>query len=153
MIRLRGHTLLCLQGFRGEGYSPAFIDQLSSIHRSLAEDAEQVVELVESPDSVCQACPHLSATGCRIDGDGSEAAMIAQDRAVLARLGFTAGARVRWADVLDGISRSCSGADLETICGNCRWLGSGYCREGVDALSSGRRDLPPLLPSMETSKD
>src|SRR2546423_2260913 len=50
-VRLRAHTLLCLQGFRGEGYSPSFIDNLARIHRDLIEHPEQWVEVVDAPDT------------------------------------------------------------------------------------------------------
>ncbi len=141
MIRLRAHTLLCLQGFRGEGYSASFVHNLSMIHRSLAEDPEQVVQVLDSPDAVCQVCPHhLCGAGCAIDGSESEEAMRDQDRHVLSLLGLTAGHRLPWSEVLDRIRGSVVGADLPGICGGCRWLPLGYCREGIDRL---RNAQPP----------
>ena len=135
-IRLRGHTLLCLQGFRGEGYSPGFTDNLATIHRSLSGNPDQPVELVEEPDAVCGACPHRAPAGCSLNGGGSEAGMQAQDRHVLKLLGLNAGGVVRWRDVLDRIRRSIKGSDLPGICGQCRWLPLGYCKEGIDRLRS-----------------
>lgn len=137
MIRLRGHTLLCLQGFRGEGYSPAFVDNLASIHRSLQENPEQTVELLDGPDAVCGACPHRVPSGCSIDGDASEESMSKQDQEVLARLGLMVGDRVSWAEVLDQIARSVTGEQLPAICGECRWLSLGYCAEGITHLRQG----------------
>jgi len=126
--------LLCLQGFRGEGYSPAFTENLSAIHRGLSENPDQVIELVEEPDTVCGVCPHRAPDGCTLNGDGSEAGMQAQDRNVLERLALAAGSAVRWRDVLDRIRVSIKGSDLPNICGSCRWLPLGYCKEGVDRL-------------------
>jgi hypothetical protein len=134
MIRLRGHTLLCLQGFRGEGYSPEFVANLAAIHRALAADPDQWVDVFDRPDGVCQACPNLSAQGCRLNGDRSEADMQAQDRAVLSRVGCRAGERYQWRDILDRIRQRVSGDDLPAICGTCRWLPLGYCRAGLDEL-------------------
>lgn len=133
-IQLRGHTLLCLQGFRGEGYSPGFTDNLAAIHQSLLERPDQAVEVLDAPDAVCGACPHKVASGCSLNGEGSEAGMRAQDRQVLALLGLEAGAVMRWRDVLDRIRASVKGSDLADICGQCRWLPLGYCREGIDRL-------------------
>lgn len=138
MIRLRGHTLLCLQGFRGEGYSPAFIAHLAAIHRSLADDPDQWVEVTDQPDSVCQACPHLSQEGCRLNGERSEDEMRAQDRDVLSRLGYRAGERAQWRALLDRIARTLTGDELPAICGTCRWLPRGYCREGLIQLRSSQ---------------
>ncbi len=140
MIRLRAHTLLCLQGFRGEGYSASFIHNLSRIHRSLAEDPDQEVELVDSPDAVCEACPHLCRTGCSVDGINSEEAMCDQDRRVLSLIGLPAGQRLPWSEVLARIRGSVVGADLAGICGGCRWLPLGYCGEGIERL----RKTPPI---------
>ena len=133
-IRLRGHTLLCLQGFRGEGYSPDFTDNLASIHRSLSENPDQPVELVDQPDTVCGACPHRAPAGCTLNGKGSEAGMQAQDRNVMARLGLANGSVVSWREVLERIRVAIKGSDLSNICGQCRWLPLGYCKDGIDRL-------------------
>jgi hypothetical protein len=135
-IRLRGHTLLCLQGFRGEGYSQGFTDNLASIHRELNGNHDHPVELAEEPDAVCGACPHRAADGCTLNGRGSEAGMQAQDRHVLKLLGLQVGSVVRWRDVLDRIRTSVKGSDLPNICGQCRWLPLGYCGEGIEKLRS-----------------
>ncbi len=144
-LRLRGHTLLCLQGFRGEGYSPAFTDNLASIHRHLAENPDQDVEVVDSPDAVCGACPHKAPSGCAIDGEGAEEGMKMQDRHVLELLGLRAGERLTWKHALARIRRSVSGKDLPGICGSCRWLPLGYCREGLERLRSSDSEPAPLL--------
>ena len=60
-VRIRGHTLLCLQGFRGEGYSAGFIENMTELHRDLNENPDRWVEVVEAPDAFCAACPHLVA--------------------------------------------------------------------------------------------
>jgi len=133
-IRLRAHTLLCLQGFRGEGYSPEFVNNMEAVHRTLAEHPETVVEVLISPDVVCGACPHQLESGCTLNGERSEAGMADQDRVVLAKLGLEAGRRVPWQDILDRIRRAVRGADLPTVCGTCRWLPLGYCREGLERL-------------------
>ena len=142
MIRLRGHTVLCLQGFRGKGYSRVFVDNLSAIHQCLAENPGQMVELLDGPDAVCGACPHRAPSGCSIDGEASEEAMRNQDREVLARLGLRVGDRVRWSEVLDRIAGSLAGAMLPRICGGCRWLPLGYCAEGIHRLGAERGQQP-----------
>ncbi|MDF0673337.1 MAG: DUF1284 domain-containing protein [Nitrospira sp.] len=139
-IRLRGHTLLCLQGFRGEGYSPGFVANMAAIHQTLCHQPETTVQVVASPDAVCAACLHQQgSSGCTLNGEPSEADMIDQDRVVLGRLGLKAGDHLSWQEVLARISRSMSGGDLPSICGSCRWLPLGYCREGIDRLRSSIR--------------
>lgn len=133
-IRLRAHTLLCLQGFRGEGYSPEFVKNMAAVHRTLAEHRETVVEVLTSPDVVCGACPHQRVSGCTLNGKRSEVEMTNQDRVVLAKLGLKAGRRVPWRDILDRIRQSIRSDDLPSICGSCRWLPLGYCRDGIERL-------------------
>jgi hypothetical protein len=134
VIRIRAHTLLCLQGFRGKGYSPEFVRNLSTIHGNLFENPETFVEVVDMPDAVSGACPHQEASGCALNGPLSEEEMCLQDRHVLALLDLQAGARVQWSEVLNRIRASLTGASLPAICGQCRWLPLGYCREGIDRL-------------------
>lgn len=133
-IRIRAHTLLCLQGFRGEGYSPGFVENMAVIHRTLAEHPETVVEVRTTPDVMCGACPHHRAIGCTLKGEGSEQEMNDQDGVVLRKLGLEAEARVTWREILERIRHSVSGDDLPSICGTCRWLPLGYCREGIERL-------------------
>ncbi len=137
-IRIRAHTLLCLQGFRGEGYDPAFVDNMAAVDRSLAVHAEAVVEVLASPDALCAACPHRRTEGCTLNGEDSERDMRQQDGVVLTKLGLKTGDRVTWREILERIRRAVSGDDLPSICGNCRWLPLGYCREGIERLRTKR---------------
>ena len=134
LIRLRGHTLLCLQGFRGEGYSSEFIANMAAIHRALTDHPEMLVEVLASPDAVCSACPHRHPSGCMLNGERSEEEMIEQDHEVLRRLGLKAEDRLRWREILSRILTSITGDDLPSICGDCRWLPFGYCCEGINRL-------------------
>ena len=133
-IRLRAHTLLCLQGFRGRGYNSEFVDNMTAIHRTLTEDPQSLVEILDGPDAVCGACPHRRLAGCTLNGDRSEEEIRDQDHVVLQTLGFHVGSLVRWQDVLDRIRATVRSADLPVICGNCQWLPLGFCREGIDRL-------------------
>lgn len=144
-IRIRAHTLLCLQGFRGEGYSAGFVENMAAIHQRLADDPSQWVEIMDAPDTMCGACPHLLATGCSLHGDESEPHMQAQDHDVLARLGLHVGDRVPWANILDRIRTSLTGGNLTNICGQCRWLSLGYCRDGIERLRApAQRQTTPV---------
>ncbi|HEU4686102.1 MAG TPA: DUF1284 domain-containing protein [Nitrospira sp.] len=133
-LRLRGHTLLCLQGFRGEGYSPGFVRNMADVHRFLNHHPDAWIEVIDSPDSICAACPHQAASGCTLNDDRSEEEMKRQDGVVLERLGLQPGSRLRWREILDRIRRSVRGDDLPALCGTCRWMPLGYCREALDGM-------------------
>ncbi len=142
-IRLRGHTLLCLQGFKGEGYSHEFVKNLTAIHQTLTGHPDSWVEVLASPDAVCAACPHQRQSGCGLNGERSEEEMISQDHVVLHRLGLQVGRRTRWQDILERIRTSTiCGDDLPSICGSCRWLSLGYCQEGINRLRQSVHSVP-----------
>ncbi|MFQ5597058.1 MAG: DUF1284 domain-containing protein [Nitrospiria bacterium] len=136
-ITLRGHTLLCLQGFRGEGYDAPFIECLTAVHGDLLSHPDCPVRVVQEPDALCEACPNLEDDECRLNGSGSEAEMRTQDADVLSRLGIETEGILPWQEILNRIGQKISGSDLVAICGSCRWLSLGYCREGIDVLNKG----------------
>jgi hypothetical protein len=116
------------------GYSPGFVENMAAIHRALHDHPDSLVEIVDTPDTVCGACPHLRLAGCTLNGDRTEDEMRAQDHMVLQTLLLQPGCCVPWSEVLDRIRASVRGADLPSICGRCRWLSLGFCREGIDRL-------------------
>ncbi|MBI1822070.1 MAG: DUF1284 domain-containing protein [Nitrospirae bacterium] len=131
-VPIRGHTLLCLQGFRGEGYDPMFTAHMSAIHRRLTQDPHILVQVMTSPDTFCHSCPNLSAeNSCRLHGDGTEVTMVEQDKEVMRRLGLKSGDILSWETILKKISATVRPEMLNEICGECPWLPLNYCKEGL----------------------
>ena len=85
-MRIRGHNLLCIQGFVGKGYSPEFVANMTRVVESLGDDVE--VTVVDRPDVLCEACPNLAASGCTLHGEGSERGIFSQDQDVMAGPGL-----------------------------------------------------------------
>ncbi len=131
---LRGHNLLCIQGFVGKGYSEAFTSNMSDAVDALRRDPSLEVTVVDAPDRLCSACPNLTGAGCALHGPGTERGIVHQDRDVLARLGLAPGATLPWGEVLERIRRSVAPDDLDAICGACPWLPLGHCKEGLAQL-------------------
>ena len=131
---LRAHMALCLLGFRGSGYSPAFVEAMAAIQADLKADPDRALHLVDAPDRICDACPNLADQGCTLGGPEHEAHMRAHDREVLKRLELQAGETTSWGDVLARIAKRIEGADLPAICTTCPWLPLGVCRDSIDAL-------------------
>jgi len=131
-VRLRGHNLLCIQGFVGKGYSPGFVANMTRVVAALGDDAE--VTVVAEPDALCAACPHLAAGGCTLHGEGTEKGIVLQDGDVLARLGLAAGQTVTWGEIRRRIRASVGPDDLPSICGRCPWLPLGHCAAGLRRL-------------------
>lgn len=142
-IPVRGHTLLCLQGFRGEGYDPMFTAHMSAIHQRLTNNPDLQVRVISRPDTFCHSCPHLSSDqGCKLNGEGSEAGMVQQDQEVMRRLGIENEEVLAWETVLRKIGENIKPAMLDPICGQCRWLPLGYCKSGILNLEKGGDGRP-----------
>ena len=133
---------LCLLGFRGSGYSPAFVEVMQVLQDELRGAPERRVRLVDEPDAICTACPNLAPGGCTLGGPAHEAHMRAHDREVLRRLDLEPGAEVTWGALLGRIGARITGADLPAICTTCPWLPLGVCRQSVDALASPPPEAP-----------
>jgi hypothetical protein len=149
---IRGHTLLCLQGFRGKGYSPGFVENLIEINNSLVENENAPVRVVAMPDDVCLACPNLKMNGCNLKGPSFEASMLAQDRQVMSLLEIREGEALSWREILERIGQKMRGEMLSSICGDCPWLPLGYCQEGIERLRSGKQAMA-FIDLAEVSKD
>lgn len=63
MSLLRGHHLICLHFFHGEGYSEAFVRNLKEVLKR----AEEEVKVTDGADDVCRACPYLKNNRCEYD--------------------------------------------------------------------------------------
>jgi len=137
-VAIRGHTLLCLQGFRGKGYSTDFVENLIEINNTLVENENIPVRVMALPDDVCLACPNLKMNGCNLKGPGFEISMRSQDRQVMSLLDIQEGEALPWHEILERIGQRMQGGMLPSICGDCPWLPLGYCREGIEKLRSGK---------------
>ncbi len=87
--KLRGHHLICLNFFRGEGYSEDFIRNIYSVV------GKENVEIVAGPDEVCARCPYLKDNKCS-NGDYTDEKIQFQDKEALKLLGFKPGMMVDW---------------------------------------------------------
>ncbi|MGQ9497457.1 MAG: DUF1284 domain-containing protein [Desulfotomaculales bacterium] len=121
MIVLRAHHLLCLDQFRGLGYSPFFIANLARVQRMLAEPGA-VVRLTAGPDAICAACPFLDGVACRRGAGAAD-----RDRLVLSRLGLTPNTRLSWAGLKEVFEAALPPAARPAVCAGCTWLTAGVC--------------------------
>ena len=61
-IKLRGHHLVCLHFFRGEGYSAEYVENLTRILERVEAGAE--IGVSAEADDVCGVCPSLKGGKC-----------------------------------------------------------------------------------------
>jgi hypothetical protein len=124
-VRLRGHHLICLQFFRGEGYSDEFVENLTAL---LARLATAPAEVVTVADDVCAACPDLSADKlCGSESAGGEVEIRRIDALACSLLEVAPRAHITLAEarerlVADAIgvgtwrAEACDGCAWESVC-------------------------------------
>lgn len=130
-IRLRGHHLLCLLGYRGMGYSADFCANMTQIYETLRTTPEAEVEIVAGPDDICAKYPTDKANHCN-------GTVHHVDDAVLLKLGLVTGARGSWQDICNEIADKIVPADISHLCATCPWESYGVCQDGVLHVIEGR---------------
>ncbi|RLI85071.1 MAG: DUF1284 domain-containing protein [Archaeoglobales archaeon] len=117
MVRLRGHHLICLQFYRGEGYNQDFIKHLFNIlERVQYED----VEVVEGVDEVCSVCPYNSGNACVYSDSTAELKIREIDELAVRLLSLSPGSKVKWDEVRKKVG-GILGTWREKVCKFCDW--------------------------------
>ncbi|MGE5239625.1 MAG: DUF1284 domain-containing protein [Chloroflexota bacterium] len=124
-MRLRGHHLVCLHFYHGEGYGAEFIKRLDAL---LADVRAMGVEICEGPDDVCRACPHLMGEVCEYSLD-AEGEIRRMDKTAFLLLSLAPGGYAAWEELkncLPGIfsrwhDEFCKGCDWRVACEKDGW--------------------------------
>lgn len=122
MIKLRPHHLLCMQSFRGKGYSPSFVMAMQETIDTLRKEPQTIIDLEANFDSICASCPKKDGP-CR-ENDG----VVKMDRKVLERFSLTEG-EMAYEKALAQVYTAFTEEDFEYICQSCSWYAQGYCRQ------------------------
>ena len=61
IMKLRGHHLICLQFFKGKGYSKIFVENTKRIVDFWENNS---AEIVKGADDVCNFCPFIKNGRC-----------------------------------------------------------------------------------------
>ena len=95
MPRLRGHHLICLHFFHGEGYNTEFVENLRDV---LERTKSGEVEISPGADDICGGCPHLDQFRCRSTEDADEG-IREMDKRALELLNEGEGSKVKWHEI------------------------------------------------------
>lgn len=132
---IRGHHLLCLLGFKGYGYSKAFVENMRIISTQInAEPDSVILKVVERPDDICTSCPHLGENGCLQNGPNSEDMVRKRDNRVVHALNLIPEGFLSWSSIILRIKEHITPFDLPFLCGDCKWLAGGYCQDGLNSI-------------------
>lgn len=135
-IRLRGHHLLCMLTFVGEGYSPRFVANYAKIIRRMK--AGEPVLIVQGPDDICAPLLAADAPHCHRDG------VVERDRLALESAGALLGRQLEAGSemtvdepMLNRMQHGFASGELRTACSGCEW--SGLCDKVAEAGFEGTR--------------
>jgi len=92
MVRLRGHHLICLHFFRGEGYEDIFIENLRNVLKRIETED---IEVCEAADAICEKCPYVKGSKCLYDRQADDE-IREMDKAAISFLGIDKNARITW---------------------------------------------------------
>ncbi|MFZ6008012.1 MAG: DUF1284 domain-containing protein [Nitrospirota bacterium] len=120
MLTLRGHHLICLHFFSGEGYDATFIENLRDVLKR-AEDEE--IDIISTADNICTRCPYLKDYKCTYDEKADED-IREMDETALKLLNLRAGQKITWQDLKNLIpdiflqwhDRYCNECDWKQAC-------------------------------------
>ena len=114
---LRGHHVLCLQGFQGYGYDENFVKNMSEINRIRKLDSTSV-SVTNEADDICKACPNLKGGICenQIQNDN----IISMDDEVLSKLDPTK--EYNSPDLFKKVETTFNSKEsVSKICSKCMW--------------------------------
>lgn len=112
---VRAHHGVCLNFFKGSGYSSDFVGNMWEMNNKLEKNP--LIRIVSQTDVICGACPNNAEGTC------AAAEKVAEyDRQVLLKCGISEGEVMSFLDfeklVRDKILLP---GKREEICGNCQW--------------------------------
>jgi hypothetical protein len=115
-IKLRGHHLICLHFFHGEGYNAEYVENLSHV---LKMAAYKEIEICNGIDDVCKKCPYVKDEKCYYNEHADEE-IKEMDEKARRLLNLTTGMKIKWYKIkkeLSGIFNEWS----ESYCKDCNW--------------------------------
>jgi hypothetical protein len=127
-IKLRGHHLICLHFFNGEGYNPEFIVNLNELLKRAEAGVE--IDVYSGADDVCRKCPYLKGKICLYDTN-AESGIREMDETALKLLNVNERASIAW----EGIKKKIPGVLITwsiKYCSKCNWRG--VCEKDSDFL-------------------
>ncbi|HWL11811.1 MAG TPA: DUF1284 domain-containing protein [Ureibacillus sp.] len=131
MIKLRGHHLFCLLGYRGMGYSPEYVENMTRIHQRLRNNPETWIQIVNGPDQLCEKFPLTGEYHCK------NTAIYDRDEAILEKMNLQIGQILKWEEIEARVLKQITPSDIQTVCKTCTWRSYGVCEEGIQDIHLG----------------
>jgi uncharacterized protein len=125
MLTLRGHHLICLVAFSGQGYSAAFARNFKKLQGVYLSKSRHRVKVITAADQACQKCPHLVGNQCVSPTDGPNKKIVALDKKALKLLGIKPG--IYKTGNIHSRLRQLKKGSIEAFCKKCSWYSLTHC--------------------------
>ncbi|MFM2279462.1 MAG: hypothetical protein RLZZ444_1693 [Pseudomonadota bacterium] len=141
-VRLRGHHFLCILTYRGYGYTPAFVANMSEIVEAIANG--RPVELSEGPDDICngftEACRAISDHDCSLESTRAMDRVALQSVLELLPELALSDPLTLDADRIAALRDAFADGSLRAACADCSWRD--FCSEIAADGFSGVQLMP-----------
>lgn len=132
MFKLRGHHLFCLLGYRGMGYSPEYVQNMTHLHQTLRNNPKTFIQLVKGPDQLCEKFPNSGIYHCQDEN------IYERDAVILKKMGLEIGQILMWEEIESRVRKFVVPSDIQMVCETCSWRSYGICEEGIQELHEGK---------------
>lgn len=112
---IRAHHLMCIQFFKGKGYSNEFTERMYKLLEELKHDSK--ILITDKEDYLCEVCPNRKELKPFYDVDAD-----IYDKKVLDVCGIKAGDIMSYSTCKELVFKKILNPNKrEEICGNCQW--------------------------------
>lgn len=116
-LTLRGHHLLCLQGFQGYGYSEDFVLNMARINE-MRKSKDTIISLTDECDDICASCPNLNDNIC--ENEKQNKIIKKMDDEVISKLDINN--EYNAPELFEKVSIKFNTLDsVKNICVGCKW--------------------------------
>jgi hypothetical protein len=137
IIYLRGHHLLCLQGYQGYGYDEKFKSNMEKILNNLKDDNQnKKIIVTDSPDYICEFCPNLKEDICCGELDISDKTaknqekiaeintnICKKDSIILKKSNLIKNKKYSFSELISIINTTFQNIkEAKEICEECKWI-------------------------------
>lgn len=121
---------MCTLGFRGMGYSPAFVENFKELKFRISEDPETPIQIQSKTDHICGPCPHNVGHGkCQ-----KQKKIESLDERHMKALELDEGMKLTWNEALHRIKTYMTVEKFHQSCEGCEWKSYGVCEEELRNL-------------------
>lgn len=120
---------MCVHGFQGKGYSPAFVRNFWQVVERLKNEDIIVEAVAGTKEDICAPCPNNQGETCV-----EETKIKKLDDAYAATLEIKTGEQLSWKDAKKLIVKKVTDEAFEKNCEPCGWKRLGYCKIALEKL-------------------